>query len=530
MEPEGYLCLVLHAHLPFVRHPEHPYMLEENWFFEGFTETYLPLLSHFEMLHDDGVPFRLTISLTPTLCAMFSDLLLQERYERYLEKLIELAGKEIDRTGRHERKFLATAHMYRDRFLYFHELYTGIYADNLIAAFRRFQDLGHIEIITSSATHAFLPNMQHNEKAVEAQVSIAVDDYGRLFGRKPSGIWLPECGYYPGLELILARQGLHYFFVDSHALVYADPAPSHGIYAPLICSETQVAAFARDQESSKAVWSVDEGYPGDPEYREFYRDIGFDRELEYIRPYIDPIGERVQTGIKYYRVTNRKSPDKEPYRRGAALRMADKHASNFLYNRLRQVRTLSGRMDRPPVIVSPYDAELFGHWWFEGPEWLNFLFRKIAFEQDSLKPVTPGEYLASYPENQHGTPLFSSWGEGGFSGMWIDKSNDWVHRHLSKMEERMTKAAERHPHARGLLRRSLNQLARELLLAESSDWTFIMKTGTTVQYAEGRVKEHIANFQRLYREIDTRRPDEIFVASLEERAPIFPRLNYSIYA
>jgi 1,4-alpha-glucan branching enzyme len=191
---------------------------------------------------------------------------------------------------------------------------------------------------------------------------------------------------------------------------------------------------------------------------------------------------------------------------------------------------LSARMDRPPVIVSPYDAELFGHWWFEGPEWLNFLLRKIAFEQDSLRLVTPSEYLARYEENQVGAPLFSSWGEGGFSGMWIDKSNDWVLRHLSRMEERMTSAAQRHPRARGLERRCLNQLARELLLAESSDWTFIMKTGTTVEYAERRVKEHIANFLRLHEELENNRLDEPFLASLEERTPIFPRLSYSVYA
>ncbi len=527
---EGYLCLVLHAHLPFVRHPEHPYMLEENWFFEALTETYLPLLSHLRTLHDDGVPFRLTISLSPTLCAMFSDPLLQQRYRRHLEKLIELAGKEVGRTRPQEHDFAATARMYRDRFLFLHWLYTEVFQGDLIAAFGHFQELGAIEIITSSATHAFLPNMQHNERAVEAQIGIAAGDYSRLFGRVPRGIWLPECGYYPGLEAILARHGLKYFFVDSHALLYADPAPLRGIYAPLLCAEAPVAAFARDPESSKAVWSADEGYPGDPEYREFYRDIGFERELEYILPYIDPIGARVQTGIKYYRVTDRKSPDKNPYRRGAALRRADVHADNFIGNCLKRVRSLNGMIDRPPIIVSPYDAELFGHWWYEGPEWLNFLFRKLAFEQDSLVPITPSEYLALYPDSQRGAPLFSSWGEGGFSGMWIDKSNDWVHRHLSRMEERMTMAARQHPDARGLLRRALDQLARELLLAESSDWTFIMKTGTMVPYAKRRINEHIANFRRLDEEIENDRLDEGFLASLEERSPIFPQLTYSVYA
>jgi 1,4-alpha-glucan branching enzyme len=525
----GYLCLVLHAHLPFVRHPENDYMLEENWFFEALSETYLPLLSHLNALIDDGVPFRLTMSLTPTLCSMFADELLQERYALHCGKLIELAEKEVGRTANHP-DFSRTSRMYYDRFRQCLRQFDEVYDRDLVAAFRGLQDKGVLEIITCGATHAFLPTMQHNENAVRAQISIAANSYRRFFGRDPLGIWLPECGYYPGLESILDKEGLRYFFVDTHGILFAEERPQYGVFAPLICREAPIAAFGRDAESSRSVWSADEGYPGNPQYREFYRDIGFDLDIDYIRPYIDPAGIRIQTGIKYYRVTDRTSPDKQPYRRLEALRVADEDAGNFLFHREQQVRHLAPLMDRPPLIVAPYDAELFGHWWYEGPEWLNFLIRKCAFEQETVRLTTPSEYLANHPGGQVAEPSFSSWGEDGFSKMWVHESNDWIYRHLSRMEERMTVAARDHKNAEGLERRALNQMARELLLAESSDWAFIMKSGTMVNYAVRRTKEHIGNFLRLAADLDENTLDENIVAFLESNNNIFPEIDYSIYA
>jgi 1,4-alpha-glucan branching enzyme len=276
------------------------------------------------------------------------------------------------------------------------------------------------------------------------------------------------------------------------------------------------------------VWSSKQGYPGDVDYREFYRDIGFDLDIDYIAPYIDPIGIRIHTGIKYYRITG-PTNDKQPYNYQNALNKAAEHAGNFMFNREKQVEYLSSIMDRPPIVVAPYDAELFGHWWYEGPEWLNYLIRKIAFDQKSLTLCTPSDYLQRYPSNQKCTPSFSSWGAGGYSAVWLDQSNDWIYRHLHQMEKRMSSLAERNPQAEGLLRRALNQMARELLLSESSDWAFIMKTGTMVQYAVRRTKEHIANFLRLADDIEQGTLNESFISLVESHNNIFPELDYRIY-
>jgi 1,4-alpha-glucan branching enzyme len=330
----GHLALVLHAHLPFVRHPEYDEFLEEDWLYEAITETYIPLLHVFETLARDGVSFRASLSMSPTLLAMLTDDLLMSRYVQHLELLIELADKEVHRT-RHEPPFHALAQMYAGHFRDCHRTFVDRARRNLVQSFSALLDAGFLEILTCGATHGFLPLMQHVPQAVRAQVRVAAADYVRHFGRRPRGIWLPECGYFPGVEEHLRAEGIRFFVVDAHGILYGSPRPRFGIFAPVYCPGG-VAAFGRDLESSKQVWSAEEGYPGDPNYREFYRDIGHDLELDYIRPYIHGGDLRINTGIKYYAITGG-TPHKQPYRRDVALDTAAQHAGNFLFNREKQV-------------------------------------------------------------------------------------------------------------------------------------------------------------------------------------------------
>jgi 1,4-alpha-glucan branching enzyme len=290
-----------------------------------------------------------------------------------------------------------------------------------------------------------------------------------------------------------------------------------------------VAAFGRDIESSKQVWSAQEGYPGDSNYRDFYRDVGFDLEYDYIKPYLHGDGTRTNIGIKYYRITG-PTDHKEPYNRQVAMdRIAD-HAGNFMFNREKQVEHLESFMGVKPMIISPYDAELFGHWWYEGPEWLEMLFRKLHYDQKVIKPVTPSEYLEMSPRNQLATPSLSSWGFKGYCEVWLEGSNDWIYRHLHKAAQRMVSIAATHRDGTDeLTHRALNQAARELLLAQSSDWAFIMKTGTMVQYAVKRTKDHVTRFNALYDMIINRKVDMRFLEDLEYRDNIFPEIDYKSY-
>ena len=522
---KGYLALVLHAHLPYVRHPEFNDFLEEDWFYEAVTETYIPLLRTFQDLTAAGIKFKVTMSLSPPLLAMFKDALLQQRYLRKIESLIDLAEREVERT-KWQPQFNELAQMYLEQFRFSHYFFAEKCRCDLTNAFRALEDSGNLELMTCAATHGFLPLML-NPTAMQAQIKLAVDYHTRILGRRPRGIWLPECGYQPGVDEFLKAEKLRYFFTDAHGILHASPRPKYGVFAP-IYTPSGVAAFGRDLESSKQVWSANEGYPGDYDYREFYRDIGYDLEYEYVQPYLPSCGIRVSTGIKYFKITGR-TMDKHIYNRWAGREKAAVHAGNFMFNRQKQLEHLSGLLDRRPIIVSPYDAELFGHWWFEGPIWLDFLIRKITYDQDTIKLITPSDYLEIYPRNQVSTPSMSSWGYKGFNEVWLEGSNDWIYRHLHKAAERMEELANRFPDAYGDLRRALNQAARELLLLQSSDWAFIMKTGTMVDYAVRRTKTHINRFNRLYDQIMYHGIDLGYLGEIESKDNIFPDLDYQIY-
>lgn len=529
--PIGFFSLVLHAHLPFVRHPEHPEFLEEDWLYEAITEVYLPLIFVFQNLHDSHAQPRLAMNVSPPLCEMLADPLLQERYTRHLENLLALSEKEIARTEREAPEFYLVARMYNETLGAAHHLWTTRYRRNLVNAFRELQDEGLLEIITCGATHGFLPLISTPE-AKRAQIAVAVANYRKHFGRRPRGIWLPECAYEPGLEDLLAEAGIEYFISDTHAILYGDPRPRYGVYAPVRCPNG-VAVFARDLETSQQVWSSVVGYPGHPNYREFYRDLGWDAPLDYLLPHLHAGGERRHLGLKYHRITGRDvaQPDKEPYHPTLARERAAINAGDFVQQRITQAAQLNQTFGgRAPLVVSPYDAELFGHWWYEGPQFIDFVFRKLHWDQQEVAAITPGDYLDSGIPIQTQQPSQSSWGEDGYFKVWLNEANAWMYPHQQAAEERMTQMANSLPEPPDqLTHRALNQAARELLLAQSSDWAFQIYQGTTVEYATRRFRSHIRRFNAIADDIRQGRIDAERLAEIESRDNIFAELDYRIY-
>ena len=524
---KGYVSFILHAHLPFIHHPESENYLEEQWLYEAISETYIPLLLSFKKLEEEKVDFRITMSLTPPLLSILDNKLLQKRYIKYLKKHIELSKKEIERT-KYDNRLNELAHYYFNR--YSNDLYVfkDVYNCNIIQGFKHFQDIGVLEIITCGATHGYFPILYVTEQTVKAQIAVGVQTYERYFGKKPRGIWLPECGYVPEADKYLKEFGIEYIITESHGILYADPTPIYGTFAPIV-SPQGVVAFGRDIETSRQVWSSINGYPGDYNYREFYRDIGYEADYDYIKPYIAHNGVRVHTGLKYYRITS-KNDNKDYYNVRWAMDSAEKQAGHFLDCRVKQIDSLSSCMGTPPIVVCPYDAELYGHWWYEGPYWLYILFKKIYYDKCNFKLITPGEYIDKFPNIQISTPCRSSWGAKGYSEVWLNSSNDYAHRHIHKAGNRMVKLANLFPSEGNTLRRkALNQCARELLLAQSSDWLFIITNGTMVDYAKKRIKEHIGRFTKLYFQIINNNIDKDFVKSLYEKDKIFDDINYEIY-
>mgnify|MGYP001054120418 FL=1 len=420
------------------------------------------------------------------------------------------------------------SHYYYDRYSNDLHLFRDVWKCNIIEQFKHFQDIGVLEIITCGATHGYFPILYVNEESIRAQIAVGVQTYERFFGRKPRGIWLPECGYVPEADKYLKEFGIEYAIVESHGVLYADPTPIYGTYAPIV-SPGGLVCFGRDMTSSQQVWSSIDGYPGDYNYREFYRDIGYEADYDYIKPYIAHNGVRVHTGIKYHRITG-KTEQKDYYDVQWAHDSAERQAGHFMNSRTEQIANVADYMDKPPIILCPYDAELYGHWWYEGPYWLYILFKKIYYDECNFELITPSEYIDKYPETQVCSPCRSSWGANGYSGVWLNPTNDYVHRHLHKAADRMIDLATSYPNMEdGIIKDALNQAARELLLAQTSCWLFIITNGTMVDYAKKRIKNHIGRFTKLYYEIKANKVDEVFLNDIQTKDCIFPDIDYNIY-
>ena len=524
--PAADILFVLNAHLPFVRHPEYEKFLEENWFFEALSETYLPLLRVFRRLEMESIPFRLTISISPTLMSMFEDELLQHRYLAHLECLLELADKEMYRL-QWQPQVLRIAQMYNELYRANLRDFVELYKYKVLQGFNYFRQRGNLEIITTMATHAFLPTYQNLGHVINAQIMQGLETYNRMFHGLPRGMWLPECGYFPGLEEYLKNFNVEYFFSAAHALVPQVSKSELNGYSPVM-TPNFTTLFPRNREASNCICSSEYGLPGHSDYRDFYRDIGFELPRDYIAPYGIDADVRVNTGFKYYAISgidaqkNFYCPDKGHQR-------ACTDARNYLIDRLKQAREIAPFMETRPLIVAAFDAELFGHWWFEGLDFLEAIFRELHDFNGEVLPAIPTDYIGKRKYSGITVPAFSSWGDKGYSQVWLDGSNKWIYRHTYKMSERMLQLLQIYPDEKGLKARALNQAARELFLAQSSDWPLIIKAGTTVGYAEQRIRSHVNNFNKIYEGLMHKFVDTEWLTALEKRNNIFPSIDYTIF-
>lgn len=529
----GSVAIVLHAHLPWVRSPEHPRSLEERWLYEALWESYLPLVDVFERLVDDGVSAPVTVSLSPPLMAMLGDSLLRQRFVAHLDRLDELVARESIRT----RSLPDVAHVvefYRERLARTRATWARIGGD-LVGAFVRLERAGAIELVTTCATHAYLPAL--TPASVRAQIEIGLRAFEVIAGHRPRGMWLPECGYDPSISKEIVRANVGYTVLDAHGIELAQPRPPAGIFEPIL-APFGVAFFGRDPWASRDVWSREVGYPGHPDYRDFYRDIGFDLPESMLAAEVGPNGTRLMTGLKYHRVTGR-SADKEVWNPERAEQQARLDAEHFVRGR---VAALAARGDArgQAIVVAPFDAELFGHWWFEGPVFLEHVLRTLHASkgETGVAAVTLGGYLAKQPELAVAEPMASSWGEGGFGDAWLGRSLDATSqagmspahliRHMRHAERTVRRVVATRRHADGVVGQAIDQAIVELLLLESSDWGFMLRRGDMSRYATSRVQAHASRVERLCRLVDRgwiNAEDERWIVRLREHNPFLAQLG-----
>ncbi len=526
MSPRGHLALVLHAHLPFVRHPEHAHFLEEHWLFEAITDCYLPLLSVLRDAASRGSRFRLSLSLSPTLLSMVADPLLRLRYLEYLDRLERLCVREANRL-RADAARRSLARYYHRRLLRLRSFYLDELGGDLIAAWSGLEGNGTVELMTTAATHGYLPLLRDVPTAAKAQLRVGADQFAGNFGHRPDGIWLPECGYYPGLERTVGSAGFRWFLLDAHGLQQARPSPPQGVYAPV--SSEGIAVFGRDPLSVREVWSRERGFPGHPLYREYHRDLGLEDGGSGLGDFLPPGVEKAPTGIKYFRVTGT-TEHKALYEPAAALRQAQLDAGRFLEARRRFLARLTG-CPHPPVMVAAFDAELFGHWWFEGPAFLEAVIRRLD-AGEGPDPVTLGEYLARHGTAAVAQPAASSWGEGGYNEAWLRPETGWVYLQLQQAGAELQGLVRQHLSRTGDERagRVLRQAARSLLLAQSSDWTFHLGRAGATDYARTRLRDQLARVRYLVQALRAGEVCERRLGVLERMDNLFPDLDLAHFS
>jgi 1,4-alpha-glucan branching enzyme len=520
----GLFSLVLHAHLPFIRHPEYPDFLEERWFFEAMSESYLPFLAALRRLEADKVPYRFTLSVSPTLQAMMSDPLLKQRYIAYLERQIGFASREAERSRGNPAREAISA-MYSELYIAARESFVSEYEGNILKGFDFFHKKGRLELITTTATHAFMPAFIDSPEAASAQIETAIISHRKNFGRNPSGMWLPHFGYAPGLEKALKAYNIAYAIVDHRSVIWGEPSPFAATYAPVRCPNGLVL-FPRDAESTRAVCDSREGYPAASQYRDFYRDLGYELGEEAVKEFLPDGKTRVPTGFKYCSIGGAGS---ESYDSRAALRLSGEHAKNFAYNRIMAFARAGAEMERAPLLLAAYDMELLGHWWFEGIPWLESLLREIASRPDEILAVTPSDCLAEEAEYQVLQPEAASSSEDGHSSGWTEGGNAWIWRHVMKASERMVDLADRFPNESGLKERALNQAAREVLLAQSSDWPHLMRSEPSAAFARTQLESALSSFNRIYDMLSRNAIATEWLTRLEKKDNLFPFINYRMY-
>jgi 1,4-alpha-glucan branching enzyme len=584
----GGFTFVLHSHMPFYRGAGR-WPHGEEALHEVMSESYIPLLEALTDLMEADIQAKVTLGITPVLAEQLADPLLLAHFEEYMEQEIEGAEDDVRRfQANNDQHFLYLAHYYLDWYRHVLQTFQARFGRDINGGFRRLQDAGAVEILTSAATHPYLPLMSR-DSTIYAQLAIGKRITQRHFGREPRAIWLPECayrpGYYansstgdryerPGLEYWLQNRGLHLFFSEASAVegsrvigraerltrevlrptgrgretpqdIYsqaarnledmdyestgfvtekrivpfegaAEAGADSGTFEAYLVRDSDVSVLGRNQSVGAQVWSADYGYPGDAWYREFHKKDG-------------------AHGFQYWRVTEDK-PDlayKQPYDPYKAGQRVQEHAGHFVWlveSELRNYATTHG--NRPGIIASAYDTELFGHWWFEGVAWLKEVLTRLAAD-DNVQLLTATEWLDRQPTEKAIDLPESSWGHHGTHVTWLNPDTQWMWDTVHDAEARMEALVSRFPDAQGVARDALNQAARELTLLESSDWEFLHTTGQARQYASDRFSDHANRFNSLADALENRNGEESALAltrSYAQRDNLFPDIDYRLFA
>lgn len=513
--PKKALILNIVAHESYIRHMDGDNVSKNAILFNAISDTYIPLLNMFANLEAEGIPFKVNMVMTPTLCSLLSDPVVQEQYIEWLDSLIKLGEAEVARLpeGSVEKKL---AQKYLEKAQSDKTCFQETYNQDIISAIAYYAKHGYIELMATAATYAFFPHYADIPEAIQAQIETGLRLHKQYFGLAPEGFWLPYMAYVPELENIIRSYGFNYTILEKQGLLFASPKPECGIFAPVRCKNA-LAIFARETDGMDK--AVSNGV-----YRNQEKDIGFEADEAYLTENFNDWNARVSTGYRYW------NQAASLYDEDAAGTQTKKDAEEFFSAQADKLNKASCLCPEKDVsLVCSFDASLFGGSWHEGIQWLEQVFR-MAAEQDDISLNTCSDLLDNQFQLQQIVPFTSASGATGYGEGFLDSTNAWMLRYSRKATERMIDLAARFADDTGLKARSLNLAAKEVLLAQSGDWAEMIHEGLYPDYAEYRFRESISAFSTVYDSLGSNSISTEWLTRMEREHVLFPNMNYHVFS
>ena len=516
------LLFIFHAHVPYIRHDDENELLEAAPLYEMMSYGFLPFLRMCSCLDADAVPFKCALVISPLLCEMLKSPLCQERYGAYLDRHIAFAQQELKRAAGLPRE--ALVRQYLEFLTLNREDFHVRYKKDILSGINFFADKGYIELLATSATPCFFPFYQDMPEALTMQIEQGLSSFREHFATVPAGFWFPSMGYDTGLDSIIKSYGLDYTVLESQSFLFADRPPVNGVFSAAM-GESGLSFLGKDSAACADIAHPETGFYLHPDYLDTDKDAGFELDGKALSPLFDVKEGRRTTGFCYHR---RGGGD---YDATAGALQAEQDAERFLANRdavLAEIAKLLDIAPDPLCSVSVLPLRFLGKTWKEGILWLESVFRKLAQRHD-MQCALPTEYLKKVRRIQSINPFYASNLPSGYADELINSSNDWMFPRIQKATERMIDLAGRFPDDQGLKERMLNLAAKELLLAQSTDWPLMADAQTSAEYAAAQCEEHLATFTDVYDSLGSGSIGTDRLIKREKEYPIFSDMNYRFF-
>lgn len=518
------LIFLINCHTPYIRHKiqDGEVLAQNDVLFSSINNTYLPLLKMFGNLKNENIKFKIAMVLSPVLCSLLEDEEIQNQYLCFLDRSIALGEAELERT-KDNPELNAVVRREYEKNVNNKKAFVEKFGKRLVPAFLSLSNEGYIELLGTCGTYAFLPHLKDNEESVNAQIESGLISHKYFFGKAPSGFFLPENGYFPGLEKNLRSYGIDYSILSSQSVLFSDLPPQNGIFTPCRTSNA-VGIFTENSSFASFIDEIKENSV----YKDVSSDIGFELPLENLRCVLDYGVPRFALGYKYWE--NSGNDKKILYSFEKALAQVNKDALSFLDSQKSVLSEAEKNIKSEKICsVCQIESKILGCEWEEGVAWLESVLRENAKSENPLEITSFSDNLDDVFKLQRVTPVEASVNGMGYGEDLLESSNDFMMRYVKKASDRMTDIAERFPSEASLKGRLLNLGAKEVLLAQSCEWAEMLNKKHHSEYVRNQFTYFIVSFTKVFDALGSKQVSSEWLTKLENEHTLFPWMNFRIF-